>query len=408
MQGQHTQKFPRFFYLIAGLLVFMPTLSGQAATGEARAAVQPVLIGLDADMSSGSAESGLAIQRGIELAIDEINAHGGVLGRPISLVVRDHHGNPTRGIDNIVEFAGMPDLVAVMGGLHTPVALAELPAIHEHQIIYLGPWAAGTSVVDNGYSPNFVFRVSVRDSFAGGYLIDQALKRGFKRPALLLENTGWGRSNEKAMKRALVRHGLEPATVQWVNWGAKQVSEQLLAIDSARADVIILVANAPEGAVIVKDISTQPADKRRPVISHWGITGGNFFQDSHSALEKIDLAFLQTFSFLATASNPRSAVVARTYMTRYDDCDTVAKIKSPAGTAHAYDLTHILALAVNAAGSFDRNRVRDALEQVEYYQGLVREYAPPFTPRRHDALSRDDFHMARYDRDGYILRIEEK
>jgi len=401
--SKHLQKLRCFFRLTAGLLVVLSALGGQPA-----AAGRAVLIGLDADMSSGSAESGMAIQRGIELALDEINAGGGVLGRPLALVVRDHRGNPARGVDNIIEFAGLPDLVAVMGGLHTPVALAELAAIHEHRIIYLGPWAAGTPVVDNGYVPNFVFRVSVRDAFAGGYLIDQALKRGFKKPALLLENTGWGRSNEKAMKAALTRHGLEPATVQWFNWGAKQVAGQLGAIDSARADIIMLVANAPEGEVVLKNIAALPGDKRLPVISHWGITGGHFFRDTHRALEKTDLTFLQTFSFLATAARPRSAAVARAYMARYDDCDVIAKIKSPVGTAHAYDLTHILALAIKAAGSIDRTRVRDALEQVAHYPGLVRDYAPPFTPQRHDALTRDDFHLARYGQDGTIIRIDPK
>lgn len=400
MTSKHLQKLRGFFRLTAGLLVVLSVLGGQPA-----AAGRAVLIGLDADMSSGSAESGMAIQRGIELAIDEINAGGGVLGRPLSLVVRDHHGNPSRGIDNIIALAGRPELVAVVGGLHTPVALAELKTIHEQRIIYLGPWAAGTTVVANGYAPNFVFRVSVRDEFAGGYLVNQILKRGFERPALLLENTGWGRSNEKAIKSALALHGLAPATVQWFNWGAKQVSDQLQVIDYSRADVILLVANAPEGEVVMKDIAALQMDKRRPVISHWGITGGHFFRDTRQALEKTDLTFLQTFSFLATASVPRSATVARAYIARYDDCDTVEQIKSPVGTAHAYDLVHILALAIKAARSIDRDRVRAALEQVKHYPGLVRDYAPPFTARRHDALTGDDFHLARFNGNGIIVKI---
>lgn len=85
-----------------------------------------ILIGLDADMSSASAESGEAIRRGIVLALDGINRNGGVLGRRLELVVRDHRGNPGRGIDNMLAFAQMNDLVAVVGGIHTPVALEEL------------------------------------------------------------------------------------------------------------------------------------------------------------------------------------------------------------------------------------------------------------------------------------------
>ena len=99
-------------------------------TGHADTSPDPIIVGLDADMSSGSANSGEAIRRGMALAIDVINRSGGVLGRPMRIVVRDHRGNPTRGIDNIEAFARTENLVAVVGGLHTPVALAELEAIN--------------------------------------------------------------------------------------------------------------------------------------------------------------------------------------------------------------------------------------------------------------------------------------
>ena len=126
-----------------------------------------IVIGIDADMSSGAAQAGEAIRRGVALALDEINAEGGLLGRPVECVVRDHRGNPSRGVDNITEFAQMRDVLAVVGGIHTPVALQELDVIHREQMLYLDPWAAGTPVVDNGRNPNFVFRVSVRDEYAG-------------------------------------------------------------------------------------------------------------------------------------------------------------------------------------------------------------------------------------------------
>ena len=100
------------------------------ATGDPTA--DPIVIGLDADMSKGAAQSGEAIRRGLVLAIEQINGRGGVLGRPLALEVRDHRGTPARGRDNIEDFAAMDDLVAVVGGIHTPVALAELEAIHRH------------------------------------------------------------------------------------------------------------------------------------------------------------------------------------------------------------------------------------------------------------------------------------
>lgn len=111
-------------------------------------------------MSKKEAQGGESIRRGLELAIAEINAAGGVLNRPMQFIVKDHRGIRARGVDNIADFAAQKDLVAVVGGVHTPVALAELPSIHSNQLIYLGSWAAGTPIVDNGYDPNYVFRVS--------------------------------------------------------------------------------------------------------------------------------------------------------------------------------------------------------------------------------------------------------
>ena len=75
-----------------------------------------LLVCLDADMSASSAQAGEAIRRGAALAIKEINAAGGVLGRPLELLIRDHRGNPDRGVDNLDEFAGMTDVIAVIGG----------------------------------------------------------------------------------------------------------------------------------------------------------------------------------------------------------------------------------------------------------------------------------------------------
>ena len=78
---------------------------------------------------------------------------------------------------------------------------------------------------------------------------------------------------------------------------------------------------------------------------------------------------------------------------------------SPVGVAHAYDLTHLLARAINKAGSTDRRKIRDALEQLEPYDGLIQRYAKPFSPQRHDALSPERIFMAHYMPDGSRERI---
>jgi tripartite ATP-independent transporter DctP family solute receptor len=362
-----------------------------------------IIVGLDADLTLGSAPSGLAIKRGMEIAIREINEQGGLLGKKLYIRAKDHAGISARGLANMKYFSKLKNLVAVMGGLHSPVALSELGLIHKEKIIYLDPWAAATSIVDNDYHPNYVFRVSVRDEHAGSFLVREALME-YQKVALLLENTGWGRSNHKAMIKALADRKLTPTTVEWFNWGEGDMTPQLTSIENSGAEAILFVANAPEGVNVIKSMNRRPV--KIPIISHWGITGGYFWEQVNRELESVSLRFLQTFSFMGPKNRKTEEVMGR-YFESYH-VNAPGKIFAPVGMAHAYDLIHLLAKAIQQAGSLDRSAVRDALERIEFHEGLVKEYSPPFTPKRHDALDQSDFIMAKYDRRGRIVPVTEK
>lgn len=377
-----------------------------AANPQAAYSSEPIIVGLDADMSSGSAQSGEAIRRGAEIAIDEVNARGGVLGRPFELKVMDHRGNPARGKDNIEDLSAMDGVVAVIGGIHTPVALAELDLIHSNGLIYLGAWAAGTPVVENGRDPNYVFRVSVRDQYAGEFLLSAAVDRGHSAPCLLLEETGWGRSNENAFQAAAKKLSTTIIDVQWFNWGVADLSQHLRLFHERGCDVVMLVANAREGGVMVRSMLSLEKEQRLPIVSHWGITGGDFRANVGQDFSEIDLLFLQTYSFIRPSFPERAAHVIDTYITRYDDVASVEAIPAPVGTAHAYDLIHLLALAIEQAGTVDRPKVREALQNLPAYKGLIRDYTPAFTPDRHDALDASDFSLARFSASGAIIPVE--
>jgi TRAP-type C4-dicarboxylate transport system substrate-binding protein len=150
-----------------------------------------ILIGLDADLTSSSSQSGVAIKRGIELALDEINQAGGVLGKELVLKSLSHTGFSDKGIRNIKKFAKEKNLVAIVGGLHSPVALAEQEIIHQEKIVYLDPWAAATAIVENGRSPNYTFRLSVRDENAAPFLVSKVLENGYQKIAYFHDDTGW-------------------------------------------------------------------------------------------------------------------------------------------------------------------------------------------------------------------------
>lgn len=362
----------------------------------------PIVLALHADMSSGSALAGEALRRGALLAIWEINAQGGLLGgRKLELVVRDHHGVPARATEQLPELASMPHLVALLSGLHSPPVIQNLPFLHEHQLIVVSPWAAATGMVHHELSPNYTFRVSMDDARVGDYLVAQALARGHERLGVILEKTAWGRSNEKAITAALARRHLTPAAVQWFNWADADMEVQVSALERAGAEALILVANAPEGAAIVRTVARRPPDKRLPLYAHSGIIGGDFVGQAGGALSAVDLRVVQTFSFVGNRSARARAVAAKYHArfgTRSDE-----DIFSAAGTAQAHDTVWLLALAIRKAKSTERARVRDALERLGPYQGLVRTYQPAFTPSRHEALSPSDFKMATFNPRGVLV-----
>lgn len=381
-------------------------LFGFSTPAEAQTQVAPIYVGLDADFSGSAPQSGLAIQRGMQLAIDEINAAGGVLQRPLELVDADNRGVPARGLDNIDDFLELEDLVAVVGGLHSPVVLAQLEKAQQNKLILFSAWAAATPIIANQFNPNYIFRVSIRDEFAGEFLINAARQRKFNRPGLLLWRSGWGASNEKAMSAAMARMNVDSAGTEWFNATEIDLSGQISRLIDNGADVIMLVANPDEGIAAVRAMVRRDTKTRVPIISHWGITGTDFYGLDPDAMALVDLTLLQTYSFFDPPFPEKSEMLLNAYCLTFKACGSPATIVSPTGTAHAYDIVHLLARAITQAGTTARPAVRSALENLGKYEGLVRVYDPPFTAKRHDALGIEDFSLAKFNTDGAIVPAE--
>lgn len=383
-----------------------PTGAGQTAPSSTprtrTAAAQPVQLGIDGEFGLVNSTSAQAVERGVRIAVEEINAAGGVLGgRPLEVVIKDHRSIPARGIRNLEEFIAMPGVVAVYGGRFSPVVIEQLPLIRKAQLPFLAVWSAADVIVDNGSQPNYAFRLSLRDSLAMPFMMESAAARGIQRVGLLLTNTSWGRSNLAATDRYAASHDTpRVVATAWYNWQERSLIEPYRKLLAAGAQAVLLVANDDEAATLVREMAALPAAQRVPVLSHWGVTGGRFFAEAGPHLKAVDFSVVQTFSFFRARKEPLERFMATA---RKLGIQRIEDIESPVGVAHAYDMTHILAKAINLAGSTDRAAIRDALEKVPLHEGLVRRYAPPFTPTRHEALTPSELLMARYRDDGVIV-----
>lgn len=374
---------PLFLSVIIGSILILAGCPGNKPQGE------PVTLGLIAPLTGPLASSGEAIQRGMLLAMDEINADGGVLDRPLELRVRDVPNNPEKGIEALRDLVQNDGITAVFGGIFSPVMVAQLDTLRELQIPLINPWGSMSAITKNDQNPNFAFRVSVSDEHADEFLVRYAAEvLRARRPGILADTSGWGEANLEGIRLWVARLGLEEAGTVRFDQGETDMRAGLERLKVSGADSLLMVANAPEGAAIVR--SRALLDWEVPVVSHWGISGGRF-ADMAGSDNIHDIYTLQTISFLGDLSLSQAAFL-QSYQERFG-IHKPEDILSPVGVAHGYDGVHLLALALEQAGSTEGNRVRKALENLEEYQGLVKTYRRPFSPLSHDALLAEDYIM---------------
>lgn len=361
-----------------------------------------LVLGVDADFSMRSAQGGGAIYRGVQLAAEEINAEGGVRGVPLRVIGLDHATSSLVGRKNLERFAAMPSLLGVVGGVQTAVIADELEDIHRLKIPFLIPWGTGRGLVEHGYRPNYTFRVSISDTLAAPFLLERAL-RGGGRVVVLLERSAWGRSNDEVLKPVIERLPAGRVEIEWFNVGDAGTEAKLRAICDGNAAAMVLVANAVESQKIVQMLARQ--DKPLPVFAHAGLTSGNFWQTTQGALQRVDLRFVQSILMDDATTHPRFRKFLQRYRERYG-LGRDEMVPSLIATVHAYELTHMLARAARRVRPDDHAAVRGALEALGAYQGVLRDYNPPFSADRHDALERGQLRLARFDARGRIVVAE--
>jgi len=375
--------------VIAGFTAIIMVLS----LGGGAMAAEPVKIGLVAALSGQSAKSGEAITRGLTMAIEEINAAGGVLGgRQLELIRRDDESNPAKGQIAARELIYKENVAVFFGGLDSPVSLAIVPLANKAKKPFMGVWAAATPITRNGAEPNYVFRVSAVDA-----IVDRALMvygkqtYGTKKAGLILINNPWGESNEKGLEEAGKIENVEIVGVEKFENQDVDVVPQLLRLKMAGADTLFLVANAAPGAQMMKSLGRMGWEV--PVVSHWGISGGRFPELAGNMAEKVH--FVQTYSFFGK-QNPVGEELLKRLVAKYDDIKGPEDVIPPVGYANAYDAMHLTAMAINKAGSTDGDAIREAFLSIGPYKGLIKTYEKPFTADNHDALNFNDYVMVRF------------
>ncbi|GGX14074.1 ABC transporter substrate-binding protein [Pigmentiphaga litoralis] len=374
------------------LLSVAVALVGIGASSGAFAA-DPIKIGLVTALSGQSALAGEALTRGMQVAIDEINAKGGLLGgRKLTLVRRDDEGNPAKGVVAARELIFKEKVAVIFGGLDTPVSMAIVPLANQSKVPFMGPWAAGTAITQNGGNPNYAFRVSAVDETVDKGMVDYAQKT-FKTSkfGLVMINNPWGESNEKGLIAALAAKGMKPVGSEKFEGSDVDLVPQLTRLKAAGADTLFLVGNVGPSAQMVKSLDRM--GWKVPVVSHWGPAGGRFTELAGPNGKIVH--FVQTYSFFGKQS-PTGERVISALKAKYPDIKGPNDISPAVGVANAYDAMHLTGLAIAQANSTDGDAIRQGYYKIASYDGLIKSYKQPFSATQHDALTEKDYVWAQF------------
>jgi branched-chain amino acid transport system substrate-binding protein len=350
-------------------------------------AQETIKIGLVTALSGQSARAGEAITRGLQVAIDEINAKGGVLKKKFELVRRDDEATPAKGVIAARELIFKEKVAVLFGGLDTPVSMAIVPLMNQEKLPFMGPWAAGTPITRNGANPNFVFRVSAVDEIVDKAMLQYAQKTfNAKNCGMILVNNPWGESNEKGLTAALAAKGMKAAGIEKFEGNDVDVVPQLSRLKAAGADCLFLVGNVGPSAQVVKSLDRM--GWKPPIVSHWGPAGGRFTELAGPSAPSVH--FVQTYSFFGRQT-PVGDKVMKALMAKYPDIKGPGDVTPAVGVANAYDAMMLTAMAIEKAGSTEGPAIREGYYKIERYEGLIKTYTKPFTADNHDAINENDY-----------------
>ncbi len=363
---------PRFRYLIPVLLLALSTWAG--------AQPSPIRIGVIGPFTGPSADFGIPMLNGVKHAVDEINAVGGYLGRPIELVVKDDTANPDVGLKASEELVA-DKVLATIGFCNTGVAAKSLEVFQKNQLPLIIPCATGTPLTSKYPGPeSYIFRNSAKDGIQAPFVVEDIVKRGWTRVAIFADTTGYGEAGLKDVEAALAAKKLKPAYVARFATGVKDLSAELQAARAAGANVVFSYTVGPENAVIAK--GRKELSWKVPQVGAWTLSFPFFIDGAKADAE----GALMAQTFIAEPSNERRAAFLTAYARKYK----VKKIPVPMAAAQGYDATYLLMYSLFGIhdGKLTGPAVKVALENMtRTYYGVVATYEKPFSLQDKDAVT---------------------
>jgi branched-chain amino acid transport system substrate-binding protein len=345
-------------------------------------AAEAIKIGVAGPFTGGSAPMGVSMRDGVKLAVAEINAKGGVLGRPLQIVERDDEAKNERGVQIAQELINKEKVVATVGYINTGVALASQRFYQEAKIPVMNNVATG-SIITQQFAKdpeNYIFRNAANDQIQSAMIVQEAIdRRHFKKVAILADSTNYGQLGREDLEKALEKKGIKAVAVEKYNLKDVDMTSQLLKAKQAGAEVVLTYGIGPELAQIANGM--EKLGWKVPLIGSWTLSMGNFIDNAGKNGDGTRMP--QTF--IQDPNTPKRKAFIDAYVKAYSPPG--GRMPSPVSAAQGYDSIYLLAAAMKQAGSTDGPKVKAALENLsEKIEGVVTTYNKPYSKDDHEAI----------------------
>ena len=323
----------------------------------------------------------------VKIAVEEINAAGGILGRPIEIIEADDESSPAKepAVMRKLIDSGVMALLGPVGSSHTIAAATTTTAA---KIIHAGGgWAEELADgLKYPYHYQFTYNTGHQGEAIARMIVD---KLKLKKVGILQENSALGESGGAATTRALKKRGVDPVGVEVYPPNATDLKVYLNKLRAAGADALVLW-NSPVQGMLLTAAGLQ-AMKWYPAL----LGGNSLF--SNTVLENTDPEVLKnaygtlikTMTYSATESpGPRQVAYAKRVVTFPE-----AKFwEINAAISPFYDYLHLLKQVVETEKRFDTERIKKAFDATRNYDGMIGSIS--FSPENHCALTGDQMVMA--------------
>jgi branched-chain amino acid transport system substrate-binding protein len=365
--------------LVSLTIVFLAALS---VALPARAA-EPIRIGAVVSATGPASFLGEPERATLQMQADAINAAGGLLGRPVEVIVLDDETDVNKCVLAVDRLLKKENVVAVVGPTVSGNSLAVAPKVEAAKVPMVS-MAAAEKIV-KPVNP-FVFKTAQSDRLAVARILAHAKKQGYKKLAILTVSDGYGQAGREVLKEMLPAGGFELAGDEVYGPKDTDMTAQLTKLKGAAPDAIICWGTNPGPAVVAKN--RVQLGLTTPLYMSHGVASKKFIELAGEASNGLLLpAGKLTVAAQLPDADPQKAPLAA-YAKAYED-----RFKAPASAfgGYAYDGLMLVAQAIKDGGDASPAAIRASLEKVAGFPGITGVFR--FSPEDHNGLDETAFVM---------------